>query len=75
MGNVLSNQVEVLLTYAPEYPYVAFILKENAEVISQMLNDALIKNDSQDGMVLYDFAKVENAATAWKSANPQLSFE
>lgn len=70
MGNVLSNQIEALLAYSSEYPYVAQFLKENMEVISRMLDEAIAyEAPLSTDVIMYDHSKVQRAATAWRLNN------
>lgn len=69
VGNVLSNQIEPLLAYSNEYPYVKYVLENNKQLISQMLA-AVLEGDvpmDKDSKPSYDPAKVQKSAVPWRS--------
>jgi hypothetical protein len=68
VGNVLSNQVEKLLDYANEYPYVSHMLQEHADQITRMLNvttDLPTVPLDKDGNPSFDRTKLIKAQLAW----------
>src|SRR3989344_5016756 len=67
-GNVLSNQIILLLEYAEEYPYVRTVLKENKSVISDLFNIIPKKRNliARDGVISYKRSKFRENKRAWK---------
>lgn len=68
-GNVLAHQIEKLLAYAPEYPYVAEILRASEMTISEMF-EVIGENEDVgldgDGKPFYDFTRFSSARDAWE---------
>ncbi len=73
VGNVLSNQIEALLKYSQEYPYVQFVIESNRGIVGEMLSAVLAADvfiDNQ-GKPSYDRTKLERSQAAW-SGKPVL---
>ncbi len=67
-GNVLAHQIEKLLLYAQEYPYVGKVLQDHASVIDAMFEDVgkqPIGIDRED-RPFYDAEKFRTAREAWE---------
>jgi len=69
-GNVLSNQIEKLLAYAKEYPYVKDVLDIFSGTIDQVFWDPEMANAPLDneGCASYDLGKFDRARKAWSTA-------
>lgn len=67
VGNVLSNQIEALLLYREEYPYVNYVLQSTSEIITQMFDAILAEGVPLDGEgnLSYDLQKIQKAKIAW----------
>ena len=67
VGNILSNQTEMLLTYMSEYPYVNAIVSKYQYAISEMFNDVASRTVPQDnqGKPSFDLKRLFNAMSMW----------
>src|SRR3989344_4852012 len=67
VGNVLSNQIEKLLEYRREYPYVDEVLIQTDDTIDRMFTAVLADGVPLDnaGEVSYDLTKLQKAKKAW----------
>lgn len=66
-GNVLSNQIIPLLSYAKEYPYVKEFLKQESSAIDALFAELEEGDAPRDnvGKPSYDLEKVKKAFSAW----------
>lgn len=71
VGNVLSNQIEKLLEYRREYPYVNYILLCSSETITRMFHDVLAEGVPLDGEgnPSYDLQKLRKVRIAWETTS------
>lgn len=71
VGNVLSNQIEKLLEYRREYPYVHYILQSSSEIITRMFDDVLAEGVLLDGEgnPSYDLQKLRKVRLAWEATS------
>lgn len=71
-GNVLSHQIEKLLAYASEYPYVAEVLRGNEKVITEMfaaIREREAVSLDREGRPFYDHTLFVRAHDAWETRN------
>lgn len=63
VGNVLSNQIEKLVEYRKEYPYVDFLLQQETAKISHMFENVLSEDVpfDRDGSPSYNLEKLQKA--------------
>jgi hypothetical protein len=67
VGNVLSNQIEPLLKYRKNYPYVDYVINKSISIITEIL-ETVPTNQApldRDGNPSYDVAKLQKAKEFW----------